>query len=248
MPLLESLNLRRRELFVVAVGVYTRVVSVDSFTRVTGSVSDLLGTVLWPAVALIIVTRLLPEIRRVLERGGVNVRAPGLEVSIERASEAAAALGAASRAKGETAASPRDVAATISSVSKRQATASRGQARVLWVDDHPENNEYERQAMSALGILIDLAKSTTEALELLRKRSYDLIISDLGRKSSAEDDPNAGLTLLDRVRAERISLPYIIYAGSRAITERDRILAAGATDSINSPTELVDAIVNALGR
>src|SRR5262245_3013464 len=37
-------------------------------------------------------------------------------------------------------------------------------AAVLWVDDHPSNNAYERQVLVALGIRFDLATTTAEAL------------------------------------------------------------------------------------
>ena len=48
----------------------------------------------------------------------------------------------------------------------RAAPMLRG-ARVLWVDDHPENNTYERQAMLALGAFVDIAKSSTEARSMM---------------------------------------------------------------------------------
>ena len=35
---------------------------------------------------------------------------------------------------------------------------------MLWVDDRPENNLYERRALEALGIHIDLANDSQEAL------------------------------------------------------------------------------------
>lgn len=221
--------------------------SVDSFTQVVGAVSDLLGTILWPMVAVIVVTRLLPDIRKMLNRGGFNFKAPGVELSVEKASEAAAALGAAAKSKGADTASPSQVAAAISGASRSRLSGMRPY-HILWVDDHPENNEYESQAMSALGFRVDIARSTKEAMRRIRADSYDLVISDLGRQSADEDDPEAGITLLKELRQGGFSVPYIVYAGRRAITERDYLLAAGATFATNSPTELVRAVADARAR
>jgi hypothetical protein len=38
---------------------------------------------------------------------------------------------------------------------------------MLWVDDHPENNTYERRALKAVGIKFTLVLSTREASEAL---------------------------------------------------------------------------------
>jgi hypothetical protein len=39
--------------------------------------------------------------------------------------------------------------------------------QILWVDDRPENNVYERQAMESMGLQFTLALSTSEALDVL---------------------------------------------------------------------------------
>ncbi len=47
---------------------------------------------------------------------------------------------------------------------------------VLWVDDRPENNVYERQAFKAVGFKFSLALSTDEALAALEQRTFDAVI------------------------------------------------------------------------
>jgi CheY-like chemotaxis protein len=54
-------------------------------------------------------------------------------------------------------------------------------ARVLWVDDTPDTNRLERQALDAIGIETFLAEDTREALVLLPRLHPDLIISDVIR-------------------------------------------------------------------
>ena len=49
--------------------------------------------------------------------------------------------------------------------------------RILWVDDHPANNEQERAFLRPEGILFDNVVSTREAIEQLRFSRYDLVIT-----------------------------------------------------------------------
>src|SRR6516162_5950761 len=70
-------------------------------------------------------------------------------------------------------------------------------ARLLWVDDHPENISYEQRALSALGVNVDLALSTDGALESVRRQKYDLILSDIARTRQ-----DSGLILLRKLREQ----------------------------------------------
>jgi CheY-like chemotaxis protein len=115
-------------------------------------------------------------------------------------------------------------------------------AKVLWVDDRPNNNRFERQALEALGIDVELSLSTDDALDKLRRRPYDLIISDMGRPG----DPRAGYTLLDRLRSGGNLVPYVIYAGSRAPEHVREAREHGAIGSTNRPQELVSMVTAAL--
>jgi CheY-like chemotaxis protein len=224
---------------------YTHSVSVDSFTRVADSVARLLSAIVWPTVIVAAILAFKPDVRKRLAQGGVVVKAAGVEVTIEKATEAAAALGAAG-AKGDSKTSPREVARAVATATTVAARGRIDRASVLWVDDHPENNEYERQAMAALGIRFTTAKSTPEALRLLAAQPFDVVITDLGRSTPDEDDPNAGLRLLHEMRSRRLDAPCIVYASTRAVQEREQLLTAGALVSTNRPTELFDAVVKAI--
>jgi hypothetical protein len=78
------------------------------------------------------------------------------------------------------------------------AAQPRGSARVLWVDDNPSNNEYERSLLRADGIVFDNVVSTAEAIAQLRTSTYDLVITDLGRNWSSDRSQDAGRALLRR--------------------------------------------------
>ncbi|MEZ5935727.1 MAG: TIR domain-containing protein [Alphaproteobacteria bacterium] len=113
--------------------------------------------------------------------------------------------------------------------------------KILWVDDRPENNVYERQALESMGFEFTLALSTTEALQLLSTRRFAAIISDMGRK----EGPREGYALLDAVRQNDKATPFFIYAGSRAPEHRKEADMHGAQGTTNMATELIDMIIEA---
>jgi CheY-like chemotaxis protein len=114
--------------------------------------------------------------------------------------------------------------------------------RILWVDDRPTNNVYERGAFEAMDITFTLAHSTQEALSILSKERFAAIISDMGRK----EGPREGYVLLEAVRATDQRTPFFIYAGSAAQKHKQEAVERGAQGSTNSPQELFDIVLHAL--
>jgi CheY-like chemotaxis protein len=78
------------------------------------------------------------------------------------------------------------------------------------VDDKPDNNRNERQALTALGLSVAVCTSSDEALAVLRRRPFDVVISDLSRPEGKQ----AGFDLLTAIRDTGSQVPYIVYAGS----------------------------------
>lgn len=114
--------------------------------------------------------------------------------------------------------------------------------RGLWVDDHPDNNERERGVLEDFGIEFDLAISTSEAMRKIRRRPYDLVISDMARRSRSERDRHAGLTLIDEIGAAGLELPVIIYGAGSAERLRDEVISRGGAGSTSSPFELYELV------
>ena len=108
--------------------------------------------------------------------------------------------------------------------------------RILWVDDRPDNNTYERQVFESFGLTFDLALSTDEALERLSSSRYGAIISDMARR----EGPREGYRLLDAVRASDTTTPFFIYAGSNAPEQKREAAEHGAQGSTNRANELVN--------
>lgn len=134
------------------------------------------------------------------------------------------------------------VAAQAVSALEPRALRSAGGRGVLWVDDRPENNRYERQALEALGILVTTASSTEAALMALQQQSFDAIITDMGRPP----DERAGYTLAERVQQMGVRLPMIIYAGSSNPKHRAESQRRGFFGNTNRPDELVVLVIKAL--
>jgi len=70
-------------------------------------------------------------------------------------------------------------------------------ARILWVDDHPENNAALIDLLREFKASIDTSRSNKEAFELLRKGQYDVVISDVGRD---DEEPGSGLKGIELAR------------------------------------------------
>lgn len=135
----------------------------------------------------------------------------------------------------------REIVNVVSSA-KRQSKHEKWRNRILWVDDRPENNVYERQAFEAQGIEFSLALSTNEALEILKTNKFSLVISDMGRK----EGPQEGYALLERIRAIGDNTPFMIYAASNLPEHKKMARERGAIGSTNKAEELFQTVMSAI--
>ena len=111
---------------------------------------------------------------------------------------------------------------------------------ILWVDDNPDNNIWERRALESYGVRFVLARDTAEAERQLQVQGpFAAIISDMGRGS----DPQAGYTLLSRVRAAGMQVPYFIYTTPRAARLWPIARLRGAKGITGDPDALVEMVV-----
>jgi CheY-like chemotaxis protein len=215
---------------------------------------SILQIVIWPLVVLIILIYLQTPIKKFLdELIEVNLKAGPIETTAKRKQiiEVATSLGAAT-AHWQYAAqdslpplnaeNTKGVAKVIDQLVTLNTSRQLEGEQVLWVDDRPMNNVYERQALEALGIQFTISKSTEDALERLERKRYDLIISDMGRSL----DQHAGYTLLEQVKARNITTPFIIYAGSKKPEYITEARKRGAYGTTNDPQELLEFVVGAL--
>ncbi|MBP6897039.1 MAG: response regulator [Pseudacidovorax sp.] len=132
----------------------------------------------------------------------------------------------------------------IQDVARKASAISLDKAKVLWVDDNPQNQEYERNALSALGVTFVQARSTSEALPLLQSQQFALVITDFKRV----DDERAGYTLLKRVQSLKNPPPLIIYSGSASPEFAAEAKRLGAFAETNQPQQLFSLAVEAIVR
>jgi CheY-like chemotaxis protein len=116
--------------------------------------------------------------------------------------------------------------------------------RILWVDDRPENNVYERKAFESQGFEFRLALSTNEALENLNNNKYAAIISDMGRKEGEQE----GYVLLEKIRTSGDKTPFFIYTGSNLPEHKRMALERGAQGSTNQAQELYEMVMNKISK
>jgi CheY-like chemotaxis protein len=114
-------------------------------------------------------------------------------------------------------------------------------ARLLWVDDQPEGNAWERSMISAFGVEIISVESTSAAVECLKTNPFDLIISDIARDDRAE----AGIEAIPRLREVNAKIKLVFY-----ILELDeaRGTPPGVFGITNEPEELLHLIVDSVER
>jgi CheY-like chemotaxis protein len=223
----------------------------DESIRLVVAIGGVLGVIVWPALILFVVVRFRASLSDFFSHlGEFSFKAPGLEATARRQQvEAAAALGAAMATQASVDDGPGSVTSLsgVADALREAVPDARSQSRlqgrlVLWVDDRPDNNQYERRALEALGVRFVLSTSTDDALEKLRHQSFDLIISDMGRAP----DSRAGYTLLDKLRADRDRTPFVIYAGSNSPESAVEARRRGAIGWTNSPQELIRMVTQAL--
>ena len=123
----------------------------------------------------------------------------------------------------------------------RYAASALQGAQLLWLDDNPNGNIYERRIFRSLGIFVDLAQSTTEAIAMLRLTKYDVIISDMGRGINRK----AGVQFLADMSQHNLYRWTIIYT-TPAIVERGLPRFAFAITA--RPDHLLHYVIDAIER
>lgn len=114
---------------------------------------------------------------------------------------------------------------------------------ILWVDDLPDNNLHERNALEAFGLKVRLARTNACAIDQLKTNDdfIDLAISDISRPQGVP----SGLDLLQDMAAEQQEIPVIYYVSELDTTKPVPLGAFGLT---NRPDELVHLVIDALER
>lgn len=115
--------------------------------------------------------------------------------------------------------------------------------KVLWVDDNPDNNIWERRALESYGVRFVLARDTDAAKRAVREAGpFDAIVSDVSRVGDAQ----AGFTLLSQLRDENVGTPYFIYTAGRSALLGPVAKVKGAHGLTANPDALVEMVLQAI--
>jgi CheY-like chemotaxis protein len=122
-------------------------------------------------------------------------------------------------------------------------TAQKPPARVLWLDDHPRNNTLLVEQLARENIKVDLAQSLAQAMSLLQKNQYALLITDMARLEGGQRIRDAGVRTVRDVQVTQPDLPVIVYCSKDTVASYGKEAeAAGARFITASGTSLLAAV------
>lgn len=120
--------------------------------------------------------------------------------------------------------------------------------RVLVVDDEPDSREMVKAVLEVCGAQVTMAASAQEALALLDRLAFDVLLSDIGMPQMD------GYGLIQRVRMSQTNMAQMPAAALTAYArpqDRTRALLAGFQQHLSKPvepTELMAVVATLSGR
>lgn len=117
--------------------------------------------------------------------------------------------------------------------------AEDSRARVLWVDDIPQNNQQELTYLKQRKVAVYSVTNSKDALILLSLYHYDAVISDMGRA----EDPLAGLRLLQAMRQQGINTAFYLYTIMPSAAKAKLLQQNGAQGVATEPEQLYQYIL-----
>lgn len=199
----------------------------------------ILPSALWLVVAIIVVLIFYRPIKNQLLPLVTGLKIGGIECSFVREAIQASVALAKKHGNWQVEVSEEQASQVMDRASRHLGLLQK--AKILWVDDVPENNFNEIKMLHQLRADVETARSTDEALEKLEKQTVDIVVSDLKRG----DNPAAGLEMLDRLKTTRPALPVVFYVGTFEPARGVPPYAFGLT---NRPDEMLHLILDILER
>lgn len=114
-------------------------------------------------------------------------------------------------------------------------------AKILWIDDQPAGNAWERQMLAKFGVSFVTVETTASAIACLKAEHFDLALSDIARG----DNPRAGLEALPTILQTAPGIPVVFYVG---YVTPDRPVPVGSKGIAEEPNELLHLVLDQLER
>ncbi|WP_407287767.1 P-loop NTPase fold protein [Streptomyces sp. BP-8] len=113
---------------------------------------------------------------------------------------------------------------------------------VLWVDDQPDRKAVVREVLEGLGAQVSHVPRSAAAVQALRNRTPDLLVSDISRGS----DHSAGFEMVRRLQEDgNYDGPVVFFTIRRSAEREERAAALGASLT-NNEQELRELVLLAL--
>lgn len=119
---------------------------------------------------------------------------------------------------------------------KRKSCLSCRSMNILIVEDDAEISEFVSQGLRRAGCTVDCARDGVSGETMARTASYDAAIVDL--MLPGQD----GLTLIERLRENKLTTPIIVLSAKRSSTDKVNCLHRGADDYLSKPFELPELL------
>lgn len=104
---------------------------------------------------------------------------------------------------------------------------------ILIVDDNPMNRMVAQKTVMRWGIKSDLAQNGKEALEMIKRKNYDLVLMDLHMPVMDGYEATRQIRMLPDDKYK--GLPVIALTGSDLVVRREMIRDAGINDTVLKP-------------
>lgn len=210
--------------------------------QVSNIVSSI-AQLLWPVVVAVLVIVLLPVIRGLIKGSdSVNIEVGGAKISVQRAAEDIRKLindlqDRLNAVEGQIVAQGNKEATKVTPLPRPN--------KILWVDDRPDANVYERARVKDSGYEVLPAESTAAALRVLASEGpVQLIITDMARvEAGGSYNTTAGLDLIKNLRKANDLTPVVVYSSRRSLAPvLEELQKLPNVSYTTSPTELINLI------
>jgi CheY-like chemotaxis protein len=113
--------------------------------------------------------------------------------------------------------------------------------RVLLVNDVPAEMEWVIGILRGLGVVVEVATNSVDAISMLTQHQFDVVISDMRRGET----PDEGMRFLNRMRLDGVYLPTIFTTGQYNPGRGTPAYAFGITNRVD---ELLNLLFDAFER